>query len=206
MSILADLVAFFFASDFQCLFRSNFYRFLNPTWCQLGFSNPPKSKKIDAKTLSLDDFIFLSMFHRFVLSTSTPRTFKIMFFPRENNVFSKNRLSKIRLIVVRFWRPTCPQDLPQIHQNRSKIYLVSRGINILIIFCFDFLSIWAPFWEPSWGHVGNQDNPNTTPGRPRTPLERRRKRRFYFKRPQEASQGSQILTGRSILEDSGRFL
>ena len=60
----------------------------------------------------------------------------------------------------------------------------------MIIFCFDFLSILAPFWGPSWGHVGDQDGPKTPPGRPRRPPGRRPKRRLYFKRPQEASRAS----------------
>ena len=30
-----------------------------------------------------------------------------------------------------------------------------RAIKILIDFCFDFFSILAPFWGPSWSHVGH---------------------------------------------------
>ena len=51
-----------------------------------------------------------------------------------------------------------------------------RGIKILIVFCFDFFSILAPFWDPSWSHVGHlfraktpQDAPRTATRRPKTP-------------------------------------
>ena len=58
-----------------------------------------------------------------------------------------------------------------------------RAIKILIDFCFDFFSILAPFWGPSWSHVGHlfraktpQDAPRTTskdaPRRPKTPPRR----------------------------------
>ena len=46
---------------------------------------------------------------------------------------------------------------------------IPRGIQKLIDFCFDFWSIWAPFWEPSWSHVGHQDAPKTPQDAPKTP-------------------------------------
>ena len=42
-------------------------------------------------------------------------------------------------------------------------------INILNDLGFDFYSMLAPFWEPSWRHVGHQDAPGTRPGRPGRP-------------------------------------
>ena len=46
----------------------------------------------------------------------------------------------------------------------------------MIDFCFDFFSILAPFWGPSWSHVGHlfraktpQDASRTATGRPKTP-------------------------------------
>ena len=55
-----------------------------------------------------------------------------------------------------------------------------RTIKILIDFCIDFFSIRAPFWAPSWSHVGHlvraktpqgrsQDAPRTVTRRPKTP-------------------------------------
>ena len=32
---------------------------------------------------------------------------------------------------------------------------IPRGINFLIDFYIDFLSIFARFWKPTWGHVGH---------------------------------------------------
>ena len=33
----------------------------------------------------------------------------------------------------------------------------------MIDFCIDFLAILAPFWEPSWGHVGHLFGENGAP-------------------------------------------
>ena len=73
-------------------------------------------------------------------------------------------------------------------QNPEKSFKnpILRGIKILIVFCFDFESILAPFWKPSWSHVAHQDAPKTPqdaaetrPSRPRTPQD-------SAKTPQEA--------------------
>ena len=37
----------------------------------------------------------------------------------------------------------------------------------MIDFGIDFLPILAPFWEPSWGHVGAQGGPRGAQERPR---------------------------------------
>ena len=54
------------------------------------------------------------------------------------------------------------------NQSKSCKNRIPRGIQKLINFGFDFLSIWAPFWEPSWSHVAHQDAPKTFPRRPKT--------------------------------------
>ena len=43
------------------------------------------------------------------------------------------------------------------YQNPSKSSQKSipRGINFLIDFGIEFLSIWARFWRPTWSHVGD---------------------------------------------------
>ena len=68
---------------------------------------------------------------------------------------------------------------------------VPRCMIFLIDFCIDVYSILAPFWGPSWGHVGRQDAPKTPqdaagtrPGNPGKPPRRP-------KRPQEAPRGLQ---------------
>ena len=48
--------------------------------------------------------------------------------------------------------PCCPP--------KSKIFRfleVPRGLQNFIFFCIDFLSILAPSWPPTWGHLGSQD-------------------------------------------------
>ena len=74
--------------------------------------------------------------------------------------------------------------VPFSFQNPPKSYKnqVPRGIQKLIDFGFDFLSIWAPFWEPSWNHVAHQNAPKTPQRRPKTPPRRPTK---LSRRPQD---------------------
>ena len=46
---------------------------------------------------------------------------------------------------------------------------IPRGIKKMIDFWIDFLAILAPFWEPSWSHVGHLFRAKTPPRRPKTP-------------------------------------
>ena len=69
-------------------------------------------------------------------------------------VFSKQRLSKLGsifdAILVPTWLHFAFPNQPKSFKNPTP-----RAIKILIDFCFDFFSILAPFWEPSWSHVGH---------------------------------------------------
>ena len=79
-----------------------------------------------------------------------------MFFLWKNNVFSKQRLSKITSISASILVPTC------LHvglQNRRffKIMAFQEAFKISSFFASIFLSILAPSWPPTWGHLGGQD-------------------------------------------------
>ena len=62
-----------------------------------------------------------------------------------------------RHLGIDFWLILVPTWLHFAFQNPPKSYQKSipRCIKFLIDFCIDFLSILAPTWDPSWGHVGH---------------------------------------------------
>ena len=68
--------------------------------------------------------------------------------------FFKNSIFASGIDVWSIWLPTW---LHFGFQNPSKSFQKSipRCIKFLIDFCIDFLSILAPSWDPSWGHVGH---------------------------------------------------
>ena len=77
--------------------------------------------------------------------------------------------------------PKTPQDAPRTvtwSQKGSKIGFLSIfdrfGMDFGSIFgrlFIDFWTILAPFWEPSWSHVGHLFRAKTRPRRPKTPPE-----------------------------------
>ena len=81
---------------------------------------------------------------------------KSWFFLRKNKVFSKNCLSKLASIFLRFWCQLASIFPPKIHSNRIK----NRSWNALIFWSIftsifiDFWRIWPPSWDLSWVHVG----------------------------------------------------
>ena len=95
-------------------------------------------------------------------------------------------------------------------QNPTKILqkLDSRGFKILIVFGFDFSSILAPFWEPSWSHVGRlfraktpQDAPRTATRRPKTPPRHPKTPQDAPRRPQDAPKAPETLPRRRFWKD-----
>ena len=51
-------------------------------------------------------------------------------------------------------------NLPPCWPLKSKNFRflgVPRGLQNFIVFCIEFLSILAPSWPPTWGHLGGQD-------------------------------------------------
>ena len=92
---------------------------------------------------------------------------KSLFFLRKTRFFQKNTSFEVG---IDFWCHLYANLLPFTFQNPSKSYKkqVPRGIQKLIDVGFDFWSIWAPFWEPSWNHVAHQDASKTLLRRSKT--------------------------------------
>ena len=134
-------------------FQHRFLSVLAPFW---RAKMAPKSIKNQSK-LSFQAFLFPHRFsHRFFIPTSTHWISK-------KYVFSKRK--------TRFFQKTPFEDnidfgfdfganLPPCWPPKSKIFRfleVPRGLQNFIFFCIDFLSILAPSWPPTWGHLGSQD-------------------------------------------------
>ena len=83
-----------------------------------------------------------------------------------------------------------------------------RAIKILIDFCFDFFSILAPFWGPSWSHVGHlfraktpQDAPRTATRRPKTPPRQPKTPQDAPRPPKDAPKAPKTLPRRRFWKD-----
>ena len=79
---------------------------------------------------------------------------KNVIFPWEKYYFLKTRLSELTSIfdpiLASTWLDFSTQNPPKSTQKS-----IPRGIKKMMHFCIDFLSILAPTWDPSWGHVGH---------------------------------------------------
>ena len=85
---------------------------------------PHRPWKIDAKMLCHHDFMFWSIFDRFLFSTSTPRTFKIIVFPNGKiTFFQKIAFRSWDRFLMRFWCQLGSILPPQIDQNHQKFVL-----------------------------------------------------------------------------------
>ena len=85
--------------------------------------------------------------------------------------FYKNRLSKLTSI----FDPILDVTLPHFGiQNPPKSFQKStpRAIKKLINFGIDFYWVLAPFWGPSWSHVGQLSRPKTAQEASKTPPRR----------------------------------
>ena len=85
---------------------------------------------------------FNRFFIDFYLQLRSPEPSKSLFFRRKNEVFSKNRSSKLASIFARFWCQRASILLPKIHQNPCKNRFQDasffRSIFASIFrFCFD---------------------------------------------------------------------
>ena len=96
-------------------------------------------------------------------------------------------------------------------ENRTKSE--QKGIRISMDFCMDFLSILAPFWEPSWSHVGHlfraktpQDAPRTATRRPKTPPRHPKTPQDAPRHPQDAPKAPKTLPRRRFWKDFGDIL
>ena len=116
---------------------SIFGRSWTPTWGQLGLQNRLKSMKIEKMKPSQDNFIFSSIFDRFLASTSTPRTLKIIVFPLEKRSFLKKTPFEVDLDLGSQLGANLPPFWPQKSTKVPK-NPIPRSIQKLIDFCFDF--------------------------------------------------------------------
>ena len=84
--------------------------------------------------------------------------------------------SSLHAILVPTWlhfpSPSSPKSLQK---------TIPKGIDFLIDFSFEFLSILPPFWEPSWSHVGQVFRTKLAQEASKSPHE-------ASKAPQDASQ------------------
>ena len=136
---------------FKHPFGSTFGGFSSPTWL-------PKSTKIGQKSMSRCLPKLIAFFYGVLidfgsqLRPSEPS--KPWFFLRKNEVFSRNCLSKLRMIfdtiLVPTWLHFASPNPPKSFQKS-----IPRRIDFLIDFCIDFCAILAPYWGPSWGQVGD---------------------------------------------------
>ncbi len=101
---------------------------------------------------SILDSVFSSIFHRFLLPTSTPRITKIEPRLQPEHDFSKNRTSQLASIFDRFWCQLGSILPSKIHQNPPKIDPKRHQKNdrFLHRFFIDFWSILEPNLGPCW--------------------------------------------------------
>ena len=113
--------------------------------------------------LSHLNYIFYSIFYRFLPPTSTPWILKIIVFPREKQGFFKKSLFEVGIDFCSILVQTC---LHFASKNPPKSFQKSirRCIDFPIDFYIDFFSILLRIWMPTWNHVGHFFAQNTAPG------------------------------------------
>ena len=152
-------------------------------WCHFASKNLPtwlpKSTKIDEKSMPRYHPMLTSFFDRFLIDFWSifrpPEPQKSLKFHLFYRYFCKIGLSKLTSIfdpiLVPTWLHFPSQNPPKSFQKP-----IPGGINFLIDFWMDFLSILAPTWDPTWGQVGAmlatfpaQDASKTPPRRSKMP-------------------------------------
>ena len=73
--------------------------------------------------------------------------------------------SKLTSISETILEPTW-LHFPSQNRSKSRKNRFWKASIFWLIFCIDFLSILAPSWDPSWGHVGHDFGLKGPPGRP----------------------------------------
>ena len=164
---------------------SKFSLFFDVVFFALGSIFPPNlvpkthqnPSKIDAKRPSILAFIFYLVFHSIFFDFAALRTVKIIVFRGKNNVFSKNGLSKLASIFLRFVANLHPFSLTKSIQIACKIDLESHRFLHRIFYRFlkDLASILGPKLGPCWLLFRHETAPKTLPraqdtkNTPRTP-------------------------------------
>ena len=115
-----------------------------------------KSIKIEFPRPSVSASFLTLIFDRFLLPTSIPWISKKYVFPKEKQGFFKKQPFEDNIDFGFDFGANLPPCCPR----KSKIFRfleVPRGHQNFMLFCIDFLSILAPSWPPTWGHLGSQD-------------------------------------------------
>merc|ERR1711963_1232903 len=102
------------------------------------------------------DFIFPSILIDFGSQLRLPEPSKLLFILKKNVTFSKNPFSQWTSIFDRFWyQPAFYFLFPSKDLPTSQTISILKGIDFLIDFCIDVLTIWARLWWPTWLHCGH---------------------------------------------------
>ena len=120
----------------------------------------PKSIK-NRSNLSFQAFLFPHRFsHRFFIDVSSQLrptgSAKSMFFACKTMFFHKKTPFEDNID----FGFDFDANLPPCWPPKSKIfrsYGLPRGLQKIILFRIDFLSILGPSWPPTWAHLGGQD-------------------------------------------------
>ena len=184
--------------DFWSIFDPN----LAPTW-------PPKSTKIHEKSMPRYLPKITSFFDRFLVPTSTPRTFKIIVFPIEKQGFFLNiAFRSWDRFLMRFWCQLGSILPSQIHQNPSKIRPQEPSK-----FWSIFASIFSRFWLRFGDQVGamlatffEPRRPKTPQGRPQDAPRRTQDTQRHPKTPQDPPKTPPRRPKPSPDDDVGRIL
>ena len=151
------------ASFFGSLLGSIFDRSLIGFWSQLGPQNGAKSSQNRFQDAFLLAYHFRIDFSSIFEPILDPQILKNRAPAAARARFSKNRSSKLISIfdpmLVPTWLHFGSQNRPKSTKNP-----ISKGIEKLIDFCIDFWSFLAPFWKPSWGHLGHFFRKKRAPG------------------------------------------
>ena len=134
---------------------------ISPNLLPQTLQNP---RKIDAKSLSILDFKFRSIFDRFWLPTWTPRTSFGASGLAPNGIF---RIFRKPHVGCDFGANLAPFSSPKSTKIQKKS--IPRCIKFWIDFSTDFSSMLARFWRPTWSHVGHLFLPRAVQNGPQHP-------------------------------------
>ena len=111
------------------------------------------------------DFIFWSIFHRFLPPTSIPWTLKIIVFPQEKQGFFKKSLFEVG---IDFWSILVPTCFHFASKNPPKSF--QKSIPRCIVFLIDFCIVFSSILNENSSHFDSQIRPRASKNRSRGSL------------------------------------